>query len=160
MISTKQIHDICDQYKIENYTINPDGSIDVDGDVNLSYMGLTKIPIKFNKVSGYFDCSYNFITSLEGCPREVVGNFFCSGNEITSLEGGPEIVYGKLYCNFNNSLITTKGFPSIVSNDVSIIFCHKLTSLEDYNLSYEKLDIDNKEKLIRKLKLEKLIREL
>ena len=75
-MSEQEIHDICEKYDITNYTINPDGSIDVDGNVNLSYMGLTKIPIKFNKVSGYFDCSYNFITSLEGCPREVVGNFF------------------------------------------------------------------------------------
>ena len=160
MMSTKQIHDICKKYGIENYTINPDGSIDVSGNVCLSDKNLTRIPIKFNKVYGYFDCSYNFITSLEGCPREVVSHFYCSANEITSLEGSPEIVYGRYYCNFNNSLITTKGFPSIVSNDVSIRFCNKLTSLEDYNLSYEKLDIDNKEKIIRKLKLDKLIREL
>lgn len=139
MISTKEIYEICKKYNILNYTINPDGSIDVYDDVDLSHKFLTRIPIKFNKAYGYFDCSYNYITSLEG---------------------GPEIVYGTFYCNFNNLLITTKGFPSIVSNDVLIRFCHKLTSLEDYNLSYEKLDIDNKEKIIRKVKLDKLIREL
>ncbi len=27
--------------------------------------GLTKLPLKFNKVNGYFDCSYNKLTSLE-----------------------------------------------------------------------------------------------
>lgn len=161
MMSTKQIPDICKKYGIENYTINPDGSIDVSGNVCLSDKNLTRIPIKFNKVYGYFDCSYNFITSLEGCPREVYRYFDCSDNEkITSLECGPEIVYGTFYCNFNNLLITTKGFPSIVGGDVFIRFCPKLVPLEDYNLSYEKLYIDNKEKIIRKLKLDKLIREL
>ncbi len=90
----------------------------------------------------------------------MVGHFFCSGNEITSLEGSPEIVYGRFYCNFNNLLITTKGISSIVGSDVSIRFCHKLTSLVDYNLSYEKLDIDEKEKIIRKVKLDKLLKEL
>ena len=29
------IHDICKRYNIKNYTINPDGSIDVNGDVDL-----------------------------------------------------------------------------------------------------------------------------
>ncbi len=76
MISTKQIHWLCYKYNIKNYSINSDGSIDVSGDVCLSHKNLTRIPIKFNKVSGYFDCSYNFITSLEGCPRKVAGNFF------------------------------------------------------------------------------------
>ena len=45
MISEQEIHDICKKYKIKNYIINPDGSIDVDGNVNISYMELTKIPI-------------------------------------------------------------------------------------------------------------------
>ncbi len=157
MMSNKQIEHICDQYGIEKYTINSDGSIDVNDNVYLNNKGLARIPIKFNKVSGNFDCSYNFITSLEGCPNFVGRDFACSGNEITSLEGCPEKVYGKFYCNFNDSLITTKGFSTIVGSNISIRFCPKLTSLEDYNLSYEKLDIDNKEKIIRKVKLNKLI---
>ena len=160
MISTKEIYEICKKYNILNYTINPDGSIDVSGGVYLSYRKLDRLPLKFNRVLGQFDCSYNELTSLEGCPKYVGGSFFCSGNKITTLEGGPDIVNLNYFSNFNVLLISTKGFPSIVSNDVSIRFCHKLTSLEDYNLSYEKLDIDNKVKIIRKVKLDKLIREL
>ena len=41
------------------YTINDDGSIDVDGDVNLSRKKLTKIPFKFRNVSGSFFCYNN-----------------------------------------------------------------------------------------------------
>ena len=42
-----QIDDICEYYGITNYSINPDGSIDVDGVVDLSNMQLKEIPIKF-----------------------------------------------------------------------------------------------------------------
>lgn len=145
-MTEQEIYNICEYYGIENYSINPDGSIDVDGSVYISGYRLTKLPLKFNKIRYNFYCGNNRLTTFENFPIEVGLNFNCSGNEITSLECGPEIVYGTFYCNFNNLLITAKGFPSIVSNDVLIRFCHKLTSLEDYNLSYEKLDIDNKEK--------------
>ena len=35
-MNEQKIHDICKVYNINNYTINSDGSIDVDGNVNLS----------------------------------------------------------------------------------------------------------------------------
>jgi len=41
---TEEIHRICEEYGIKNYTINSDGSIDVDGGVDLSWRGLTKLP--------------------------------------------------------------------------------------------------------------------
>ena len=55
---------ICKQYNIENYTVNDDGSIDVNGDVFLDNKGLTELPLSFNKVTGYFSCSNNKLTSL------------------------------------------------------------------------------------------------
>ena len=51
------IDDICKKYKITNYIINPDKTIDVDGDVTLSFSYLSKLPLKFNKVSGNFLCN-------------------------------------------------------------------------------------------------------
>ena len=57
--SKSEIDSICQEYVIENYTINDDGSIDVDGDVNFWYSDLTELPLVFNKFSGYFDCSNN-----------------------------------------------------------------------------------------------------
>ena len=47
------------EYNIINYTINEDGYIDVDGNVNL-YRKLTKLPLNFNKVTGYFNCDYKY----------------------------------------------------------------------------------------------------
>ena len=52
-------------------------------------------------MSGYFYCSYNKITSLEGYPTSVGGHFNCSNNQITSLEGCPESVGGDFICNGN-----------------------------------------------------------
>ena len=99
--SDEKIHEICKKYNIKNYTINPDGSIDVDGDVYLYRKGLTKIPLKFRKVSGYFDCHDNRLTSLEGAPTSVGGDFNCNYNQITSLEGAPLSVGGNFYCKNN-----------------------------------------------------------
>ena len=36
---------VFEKYKIENYTINEDGSIDVNGDVHFYEYGLTELPI-------------------------------------------------------------------------------------------------------------------
>jgi hypothetical protein len=85
-----EIDKICKKYKIKNYTINPDGSIDVDGNVDLDNQNIAELPLKFNKVSGYFDCSVNILTSLIGCPNYVGGYFDCGHNKLTSLDGGPK----------------------------------------------------------------------
>jgi hypothetical protein len=37
----EDIDSICERYGIENYTINEDGTIDVDGCINLTHKGLT-----------------------------------------------------------------------------------------------------------------------
>jgi hypothetical protein len=76
------INDICKKWGIENYTINDDGSIDVQGNVDLSDMGLTKLPIKFRNVTGYFYCSYNQLVTLEGSPQRVGGDFYCYNNQL------------------------------------------------------------------------------
>ena len=125
----QEIHDICNEYDINNYSINPDGSIDVDGNVDLTYRALTKIPIKFNKVSGWFKVSFNNLESLENSPIEVGGHFHCSNNNLKDLINLPSKIFGPVRC-FNNSL----------------------ESLDGYNLEYYKLHCSNKEELIKKHK--------
>ena len=102
--SKRDIHSICDEYGINDYTINPDGSIDVDGNIILSYDfergELSKIPLKFAKVTGDFECDRNQLTTLKGSPKSVGGNFYCHSNQLTSLEGLPEIG-GYINCRRN-----------------------------------------------------------
>ncbi len=97
-MSEEEIHKICNELKIDNYTINPDGSIDVVGDVFLSNKNLDKLPLKFNYVSGVFVCSYNKLTSLEGSPKKLGLKLYCSRNPLTSLNGF-NLSYDKLVCS-------------------------------------------------------------
>jgi hypothetical protein len=112
------ICEICEIYNIENYTINSDGTVDVDGDVDLSRKGLTKLPLNFGKVTGYFYCYNNKLTTLEGSPISVGGYFGCYNNKLTTLEGGPREVGGDFYCNYNQ-LITLEGSPREVGGHFS-----------------------------------------
>jgi len=108
-----EIHKICKQYGIRSYTINNDGSIDVDNNVKLFNRSLTKLPIKFNKVKGYFACSDNELTTLEGSPKEVNGYFSCRDNKLTSFKGAPIIIRDNFYCQ-NNKINSFEYFPSFV----------------------------------------------
>ena len=98
---SSEIDNICNHYNIRNYTINSDGTIDVDGSVNFSNKKLRKIPLKFNKVSGSFYCYENELTSLEGCPNYVGSVFSCGFNELTSLDGCPKEVGERIFFNGN-----------------------------------------------------------
>ena len=65
----------------KGWSQNKDGSWDVEGDVSLSAMGLTKLPIRFGKIFRTFSCSHNSLTTLEGSPRRVGGGFYCNNNQ-------------------------------------------------------------------------------
>ena len=122
------IHVICGKYNILNYTINDDLSIDVDSDVNLSNKGLTEFPLKFNRVSGSFDCENNILDTLEGCPQFVGGSFYCENNRLSNIEGCPHTVGDNFYCGYNK-ITSLAGCPK----ELNGIFCcssNKLTSLE------------------------------
>jgi len=97
----KDINTICQRFGLNRYVINSDGSIDVRGNVNLSVRDLTKIPLRFGKVTGYFWCDNNHLTTLEGSPREVGGDFWCNRNNLISLENGPEEVGSGFHCHEN-----------------------------------------------------------
>jgi len=110
--SFEDIDSICKRYGIKNYTINSDGTIDVDGDVYLNNKGLIKLPLKFGKVTGNFYCSYNKLTSLEGSPSYVGVGFYCYNNQLTSLEGCPKEVGDWLNCYSNPIHSIYKLFPN------------------------------------------------
>jgi hypothetical protein len=62
--------EFCEKY-LENYIINPDNTIDVNGNVFLRLGNMEKLPVKFGKVSGWFNCGWNNLTTLEGFPKYV-----------------------------------------------------------------------------------------
>ena len=97
------------KYKVSNYIIIEDLSVDVNGGVDLSFKGLVEIPVRFGVVSGNFDCSANKLTSLVGCPTSVGGSFSCFWNRLVSLEGCPVKIGGSFDCN-SNKLIDSEVF--------------------------------------------------
>jgi hypothetical protein len=107
------IDEICRKYNIENYTINPDGSIDVYGNVRLVNKKLTELPLTFNKVHGNFECDINNLTTLKGSPKWTSGNFESSNNDLTDLIGSPEIVEGN-FQSVGNRLTDLTGSPKQV----------------------------------------------
>ena len=111
------------KYGIKNYTINANGEVDVDGDVNLTYRSLKKLPsyIQFGKVNGYFTCSLNKLISLKGVAKEVGGIFNCSYNKLTSLEGAPKIVIGSFDCEGNTIKFTKDDVNKICKVGKSIL---------------------------------------
>jgi hypothetical protein len=144
--SKDDIASICKKYNITNYTINSDGTIDVDDDVDLrgsefwkkfqSYSkslvqknwNLNELPLKFGKVSGSFDCRYNYLTTLEGCPSEVSGDFYCSDNLLTSLEGCPNEV--RRFLAGDNLFSDLTGCPQVINGDFNVSRNPNLISLK------------------------------
>jgi hypothetical protein len=109
-------------------TINSDGTVDIGGDCQLKQnKKVTKLPVKFGKVSGKFDCFNNQLTSLIGGPQSVGGTFDCAVNQLTSLIGAPQSVGGNFYCH-DNHLTSLEGAPYSVNGTFS---CrnNQLTSL-------------------------------
>ena len=117
------------QQKLKNCILNSDGTYSSNGDVDLSRIGLTKLPVKFKIVKGYFDCGHNKLTALKGAPRKVGGYFYCTHNQLTTLKGAPREVKGAFYCDYNN-LTTLEGAPKKVGYSFYCDHNNKLTSLE------------------------------
>lgn len=107
----------CSKYGVKDYDINEDGSIDVDGDVNLGWRKLYEIPLKFRNVKGDFHCQYNNLLSLEGSPETVSGSFTCHKNLLESLKGCPKRVGDAFVCQ-KNLIYSFDCFPEFIGGDM------------------------------------------
>ena len=129
------IDEICRKYDITNYTVNDDGTIDVNGNVWLNNRDLVEFPLTFNRVSGYFNCGSNELTTLKGSPRWVGGYFSCGGNLLTSLEFSPDYIEMDFLCN-DNRLTSLVGSPKHVGGDFD---CSDNEDLNNINGCTEKI---------------------
>ena len=96
--------------RIQEFIVNQPESASIyitDGNVINSKSNITirdtdlvdgKLPFKFGRVDGYFDCDgCPSLTSLEGAPQKVGRDFYCSHcTSLTSLEGSPQEVGGEI----------------------------------------------------------------
>ena len=82
-----------------------DGTVSVTGNVDVKG-SMFKLPVKFRKVNGYFNCASVGLFTLEGCPGTVSQDFYCSWNYITSLEYSPKFVGEGFWCHSNPHTFT------------------------------------------------------
>jgi len=127
---TKGQENFLNKYTKGTWSYNPaTGLVDVEGDFGFNGTKRKNLSgVRFGKVSGYFYCWGNILTSLEGAPQEVGGDFSCDKNRLTSLEGAPQVVGGDFSC-YENKLTSLAGAPQEVGRDFNCVE-NKLTSLE------------------------------
>jgi hypothetical protein len=117
-----KIAEICMKYGIENWSINSEGLVDVNSDVDLyrKLLFVFELPLNFGHITGSFDCSTNYLTNLKGCPHTVGGYFDCYDNKLTSLEGCPKSVSGSFDCS-HNQLTTLRFAPEEVEGEAFVL---------------------------------------
>lgn len=127
---------ICEDFGIENFKINKDGTVDVFGNVFINRYGLKELPLIFRDVYGNFNCYSNKLTTLKGSPIRVGGDFVCSWNQLKTLEYSPTIVCGDFYCQHNKIICIEDGpaelFGEFYSNEIPI---DGLKYCDDYQIT-------------------------
>ena len=137
MINKELIELFCEEFNIKNYYINEDYSINVYQNVVLDNFIGDELPIKFNKVIGYFSCNKSNIKSFKNFPNLIELSFYFQSNTIENFHGFPKTVKGR-----------------------TVLWGSTIKSLDGYNGSIKRLNIEDKYKLIRKLKLTKLLNDI
>jgi len=77
------------------------GVLDVDGDIDLSGMGLVKIPIKFGFINGNLNLSNNFFTEISFFDyfKNIEGHCNLSNNRFLINLIGINCVQGQIDCS-------------------------------------------------------------
>lgn len=127
-MTKEKIQQECEKYNITNYKINEDMSIDVIGDVVITYSDITKLPLQFNIVKGNFICCRNNLTTLEGSPVKITGSANFSENKLTSLLGCPKYIGGHITLN-QNQLTSLEYCPDYIGTNFNCSD-NKITSVE------------------------------
>jgi len=110
-----EIKNWLDLQRIQNYSIQCDLSVDVDGSVLFNPYVMEHFPVQFGVVKGDFDCNQKAMLSLKGAPRSVGGYFSCFGNRLTSLEYCPSVT--KTFDCSDNQLTSLNYAPHTVNGD-------------------------------------------
>lgn len=122
------------KYKIKDFRLVPDEQyvfvVDVYQDVNLFLKKLTHLPVKFRHVHNNFSCSFNQLSSLNGCPDTVRLNFNCSKNKLSDLNYCPKNIEGRLIATHNP-------FENLNSQQLKVLLEHNEDIAID--LSFTKL---------------------
>lgn len=126
-----QIKEWLDLYGISDYTILPNGHVDVKGVADIVSDTCKYLPVKFNTVGGRLHLVCKQLQTLEGCPHTVGGSFTVSFTNIKTLQGAPRRVEGSFGCSLGNLYLESlKGGPKYVGGNFKCFALPKLKSLD------------------------------
>jgi hypothetical protein len=112
------------------WKVNPEGRIDVRGNVDLQKQTFKKFPVPFGKIiGGSFYCPTS-LESLEGAPQSVSREFNCDNCfNLKSLEGAPKKVK-TFNCRNCRTIKDLKGAPQGEVEEFDCSGCRELLSLD------------------------------
>ena len=153
-MTKQEIHKICDELNIYNYTINKDMSIDVNGHIIIP--GIKKdikhLPLQFNLVTKTFDCGFLSLISLKGSPK------FCSGYACSDNSDLESLDYATLNCDIDHGEVNYHG--NITNNtNVSPKESDRYLLRRIFMGDYESIKYLITETVIKKAKILKTMRD-
>jgi hypothetical protein len=140
------IQKICKNIGLRKFEINfTDGSVDVNGNVNLrsgwgdGTMDKTPtLPVNFDKINGHFICQGIGLITLVGCPKEVGQHFVCAHQDILTLEGCPKKVKWNFICHWNEKLTSLEGLEDTkIDGDIHAMSNKNLYCLDGFPIDFK-----------------------
>ena len=119
----KALRALANTFGINNFSIDANYHMSVEGNVEISHYFIKQLPIQFKEVRGDFKVAFTHITTMQGYPQIIGGNFESNSNCISSLEGLPQKVGKDCY------LVETKTIEDLEFNCDEIVIGEKLTSI-------------------------------
>lgn len=127
-MNQQEIEKWLDKYNIKNYTIQPDGVVDVNGDIDLNGFTEESILVQFGTVTGSFDLGQaTAITSFKGAPRIVGEHCYCDTSTMSSLEGIPKSIGGDVSF-FKTNIKSLSGIDKLVNQIDGMVYLDENTS--------------------------------
>lgn len=115
--------------RIQNYTIEDDGTVNVTGDVLLN--GIKELPIQFGRITGHFVVDDVSFKTFKGFPKVVGGDVRIQRRVIVpDYTGFPEVIRGAAAMKTIQA-DSLKGFPKLISKYAEITVSGNRHDLND-----------------------------
>lgn len=109
----------CELTLVESWNLDPQGLIDIEGDISIICNRLTQghLPLAFGSVTGSFIARNCDLITLAGAPHSVGESILVTKNQLHDLKGGPEFV-GNKYMVMDNPLTSLEGLATHVKDSL------------------------------------------
>jgi len=88
----------------EVFTFNPDGTVDVNGHLDIWWVDVYRLPPGLNQINGDLKIAYSKITDLSGLPKIINGSLDIRGLSTSTIPLGLKIS-GKVYISHDNKML-------------------------------------------------------